>query len=100
MVGSDTDFSKLVQNDDRGEYELHEGADFDERLSDIVGFKREGIENLNKKKKMTTAQKIEKELAYVTQAIDLDKNLQKHWYYRLKREYEAQESMEKKMAQK
>jgi len=55
LVGSDTDFSKLVQRDDRGEYELHDGADFDERLSDIVGFKKEGIENLNKKKKMTTA---------------------------------------------
>ena len=81
MISSDTDFSKMVKDDDRAEYALHDGANFDERLSDIVGFKSEKSDNLNKVKKMSTPQKIAKELAYVTEAMDLDEGLQKHWYY-------------------
>jgi hypothetical protein len=66
-----------------------------------VGFKREKVENLaGPGKKLTTKQKVEKELAYVTQALDLDANLQKHWYYKLKREYEAQEALQKRMEAK
>ncbi len=45
---------------------------FDERDRDIVGFKREKKENLNTFKKLTTQQKIAKELDYVTMAMDLD----------------------------
>ena len=68
---------------------------------DIVGFKREKVENLSvTKKKLTTQQKIERELAYITKAMDLDAPLQKHWYYKLKREYEAQEQREKRFAER
>ena len=36
----------------------------------------------------------------MTQALDLDPQLQKHWYYQLKREYEAQEAMRKRDEEK
>jgi len=35
------------------------------------------------------AKKVEKELAYMTMALDMDPAMQKHWGYKLKREYEA-----------
>ena len=68
MVGEDADFSNLVAKD------LDEVSEnFDERDNDIVGMKREKVENLSgKPKKLSTKQKIEKELQYVTQALDLD----------------------------
>jgi hypothetical protein len=75
LVSSDTDFKSMVMKDDRDEHELHDGANFDERLADIVGFKRAKSENLNAVKKLSTKQKIEKELAYITEAMDLDANL-------------------------
>ena len=46
---------------------LAKGENYDERKNDIVGFKREKVENLSGPgKKLTTKQKVEKELAYVT----------------------------------
>jgi acyl-CoA reductase-like NAD-dependent aldehyde dehydrogenase len=33
---------------------------------------------------------VSKELAYVTEAMGLDAQEQKHWYYKLKREYEEE----------
>ena len=45
---------------------------------------------------MTVAQKVAKELAYVTEAMDLDPFQQKHWHYKLKREYEQEEKMRKR----
>jgi len=57
-------------------------ANFDERLNDIVGFKPKITENLNTiKKKLTTQQKIARELDYLTMAMDLDAPLRKHWGY-------------------
>jgi hypothetical protein len=89
MVGPDFDFEKMVRQDEKEETMLHEGADYDERDRDIVGFQTEKIENLNAKKRLSIKQKIEKELAYITNAMGLDAGQQKHWAYKLKREYEA-----------
>ena len=36
----------------------------------------------------------------MTKVMSLDPFQQKHWYYRLKREYEAQEKLEKRLQQK
>lgn len=75
MVGKDGDFSSLVSQD-LDEEGLAKGENFDERKNDIVGFKREKAENLaGPGKKLTTKQKVDKELAYVTEALDLDANL-------------------------
>ena len=53
------------------------------------------MENLSdyatRHQKLTVAQKVERELTYVTEAMGLDTFQQKHWRYKLKREYEAQE---------
>lgn len=72
MVGPDFDFEKMVRQDEKEETMLHEGADYDERDRDIVGFQTEKIENLNTKKKLSIKAKVEKELAYVTNAMGLD----------------------------
>ena len=100
MVGPDFDFEKMVRQDEKEETMLHEGADYDERDRDIVGFQTEKIENLNAKKRLSIKQKIEKELAYVTNAMGLDEGQQKHWAYKLKREYEAQAKLEKRMEER
>ena len=47
MIGPDSDFSKLVKADEYGEHNMEDGANWDERNKDIVGFKREKVENLN-----------------------------------------------------
>lgn len=69
-----------------------EGQNFDERDNDIVGTKTEKMENLSdyatRHQKLTVAQKVERELTYVTEAMGLDIFQQKHWRYKLKREYE------------
>jgi hypothetical protein len=57
---------------------LDPNSNVDERDSDIVGFKTAKSENWNilesKKGRLTVAAKVEKELAYVTQAMELDVN--------------------------
>lgn len=40
------------------------------------------------KQKLTTQQKIERELTYVKESLDLSPSEAKHWGYRIKREYE------------
>lgn len=76
----------------------------DERDSDIVGLQKKNvIENLSPdayQGEISVKEKIAKELAYVTEAMDLDANGVKHWGYRLKREYEKQEKIKKRMEQK
>ena len=49
--------------------------------------------------KLTTEQKIQKELEFVTGALELNSGQAKHWFNKLKREYEEQEKREKVMAQ-
>lgn len=51
------------------------------------------------KQKLTTQQKIERELTYVKESLDLSPSEAKHWGYRIKREYENQERREKLLAQ-
>lgn len=36
---------------------------------------------------------VERELKYVTESLDLNEREAKHWYWRLKREYEEQEKL-------
>lgn len=38
---------------------------------------------------------VNKELAFVTEALELDERGRKHWFYRLRKEYLEQEKMEK-----
>lgn len=61
--------------------ELDDGIDgvsdqvFNERDNEIVGLQTEKAENWStevQRKKLTVEQKVQKELAYVTQAMDLD----------------------------
>ena len=51
-------------------------VNFDERNNEIVGLQREKAENMSDNAasgpKMTIKQKVERELAYVTDALDLD----------------------------
>ncbi len=72
LAGPDAEFTSLVNMDEQSEQLQQEGTNWNERSKDIVGLKREKIDNLNSLRKMTTKQKIEKELTYVTQALDLD----------------------------
>lgn len=66
MVGKDADFSSLVSKD-LEEEGIEKSENYDERKMDIIGKKREKVENLNTVgKKLTTKQKIEKELVYIT----------------------------------
>ena len=51
LMGPDTDFSKLVKQDEMGESHAEL---YNERDRDITGFKREKKENLNTVKKLTT----------------------------------------------
>ena len=39
-------------------------------------------------------------MAYITEAMDLDEFGQKHWYYRLKREYEAEAKILRRLEQR
>ena len=74
----------------------------DTRQDDIVGLQPRKSENWSSQGRLrkTTEQKIQDELAYVTKVMSLDPFQQKHWYYKLKREYEAQEKLEKRLEQK
>ena len=71
------------------------GHNFNERTKDIVGMQTAKTEDMSdqsryaKKENLTVEQKVAKELDYVTQAMDLDEFGRKHWFYKLKREYEA-----------
>ena len=49
---------------------------------------------------MTVEQKVRKELKYLTEAMGLDPAQQKYWWYKLKREYEAQEKLRIRMEQR
>ena len=53
-----------------------DGQNFDERDKDIVGLKTEKMENMSESatrhKKLTVEQKVQRELAYITEAMDLD----------------------------
>ena len=51
-------------------------------------------------KSMTIMEKVQKQLAYVTEAMQLDEYGQKHWYYRLKREYEKEAEAVKRLEQR
>lgn len=46
-------------------------------------------EILGDDKKLTVEEKIERELGYMAEALDLEGGDLKHWRYKLKREYEA-----------
>lgn len=77
-----------------------QGENFDERDDEIVGLQTEKVENMSEnanKKALTVEQKVERELTYVTQAMGLDVYGQKHWRYKLKREYEQQEKTRKRL---
>jgi len=88
---------------DQNDEHLAANESYNERDKDIVGkAKREKVENLSgpigeSKKNLTVQQKIQSELRYLTEALDLDAPSQKHWYYKLKREYEEQEKTRKRM---
>lgn len=49
---------------------------------------------------MTIMEKVQKQLAYLTEAMQLDEYGQKHWYYRLKREYEKEAAVIKRLQQR
>lgn len=92
----------MVQRDKLNDRLLDKDAKFDEIDDEIVGLQRKKRENLSteEKAKLTTAQKIQKELTYLTQAMDLSPAEAKHWYYKLKREYEEEARILKKMQER
>lgn len=49
---------------------------------------------------MTILEKVNKELAFLTRSMGLDASEQKHWFYRLKREYEAEAKVLRRMKQR
>lgn len=49
---------------------------------------------------LTVMQKVEKQLNSLTRIMDLDGPSRKHWYYRLKREYEEEEKIKKRLKQR
>jgi hypothetical protein len=78
----DSLFRLQVARDEEEEQLLeYPNANFDERLHEIVGFKKRPTENLNRPAKLTRYQKVQRELEYLTKAMDLDAPLRKHWYY-------------------
>ena len=97
----DLELERLATLDKENDGLLSEGANFDERDDEIVVLQREKAENMSdgatSGKKMTVKEKIEKELAYVTEAMDLDYFGQRHWHFKLKREYEEQEKTTKRL---
>ena len=52
------------------------------------------------KTRMTIMEKVQKQLAYLTKIMELDEAGQKHWYYRLKREYEKEAAVIKRLEQR
>jgi hypothetical protein len=46
---------------------------------------------------LSVQEKIDKELSYVVDALHLDANEAKHWAYKLKREYEKEEKIRKRI---
>ena len=71
----DLELERLATLDKEIDGLLSEGASFNERDDEIVGLQREKAENMSdgatSGKKMTVKEKIEKELAYVTEARTL-----------------------------
>lgn len=68
------EFARITELDRIKDQALERHGKFDDIDDEIVGLQRRKPENLSKeeKGKLTVAQKVQKELAYVTQAMDLD----------------------------
>ena len=49
------------------------------------------------KERLSVMQKVQKQLKSLTSIMDLDEAGRKHWYYRLKREYEAEAKIKKRL---
>lgn len=97
--------SESVDYHDLGGNEFHDGKPFPR----IIGKTNPKTEILTEghpgsAKKMSVMQKVEKQLNYLTYVMDLDEPSRKHWFYRLKREYELEakiiKRMEKRQAKK
>lgn len=50
--------------------------------------------------KLTISQKVERQLKVVTEVMGLDAAGRKHWYYRLKREYQKEAAILKRLEQR
>jgi len=76
LNSKDHELNRLVTLDEEIDGLLGEGVNFNERDDEIVGLQREKEENMSegatRGKQMTVKDKIEKELAYVTEAMGLD----------------------------
>ena len=48
------------------------------------------------RRRLSVMEKVQKQLAVVTEIMDLDEPGRKHWYYRLKREYEKEAKLIKR----
>ena len=51
-------------------------------------------------RQLTIMDKVQKQLDYLTSVMDLDEQGKKHWYYRLKREYEEEAKIKKRLEQR
>jgi hypothetical protein len=101
LSSSDHKLQKLAE-EDVNESALAKGEEVLKEEKRIVGKdKRSEVigEDGLAPKKLTTEQKISKELDFVKSALELSDSEAKHWYYQLKREYEEQERKEKILKQ-
>eukprot|EP00347_Sterkiella_histriomuscorum_P003403 403364431 len=103
LAVKDREFKDLVEAEEINTKKAL-GQYIDEEETKIVGKQaRTKVENMdqeNQLNKLSTEQKIQRELSYMTQALDLDIPQQKHWFYKLRREYKEQEKLQERLKQK
>ena len=51
-------------------------------------------------RQITIMDKVQRQLAYLTKVMELDEYGRKHWFYRLKREYEKEAEIQKRLRQR
>ena len=89
----DKEFKELAEAEELNtKKELGQYINVDEKERQIIGKQRMGhvIEDITKERmneELTVQEKVEKELSFLTHTMNLNKQEQKHWFYRLQREY-------------
>lgn len=98
VTEEDKKFKALVERD-QDEATLAAGEEVVREEKRIVGKAPRGSMDTDVLggKTLTVEQKVDKEITFIKEALDLTDAQAKHWRYKLKREYEAQERREKLM---
>ena len=92
-------------NQEAVDYHDHEGREHKKPVPRIIGKTSAKTEIMTEGHpsnltRLTVMQKVEKQLRALTDIMDLDDGQRKHWFYRLKREYEQEEKAIKRLEQR